>query len=304
LLRSGRFDLVHSHGLTAGVYAAMANWRIGVPHVVTSHDVFRPDQFSGLTGRIKRVVLSRLLGRADAIVSVSNGAQQNLLNYLPSLARSHCQLVPILNGIDTRRFARAMPPESGGLRSQLGLLPNTFLIGFMGRFMTQKGFLPLLDALERLASQDTARPYHVVAIGSGDYQGEYKAEAVRRGLRQTITFLPFIPDASQVMGRLDLLVMPSLWEACGLLAMEALSAGVPVIASDCPGLREVLEGTPAVTVAPGDAAALSNTLYGAIADPWTDAARAYAPTAQKRFNASGSASLLREVFHNLQQRHT
>jgi glycosyltransferase involved in cell wall biosynthesis len=246
--------------------------------------------------------LSRLLGRADAIVSVSYGAQQNLLDYLPHLARSRCQLVPILNGIDTRRFAEIKPSEADRLRSHLGLMANTFLIGFMGRFMTQKGFLPLLEALERLASQDTARPYHVVAIGSGDYRGEYMAEAVRRGLQQTITFLPFVPDASQVIGGLDLLVMPSLWEACGLLAMEALSAGVPVIASDCPGLREVLEGTPAVKVAPGDAVALSNALYEAMADPRTDAARAYAPMARERFNASGSASLLKEVFHSVQRR--
>jgi glycosyltransferase involved in cell wall biosynthesis len=285
------------------VHTVLANWGIGVPHIVTSHDVFRPDQFLGLTGRIKRAILSRLLGRADAIVSVSHGAQQNLLDYLPRLARNGSQLVPILNGIDTRRFAQVIPSKAQGLRSQLGLMPHTFLIGFMGRFMTQKGFLPLLEALQRLASQDTARPYHVVAIGSGDYRGEYMAEAARRGLRQTITFLPFIPDASQVIGGLDLLVMPSLWEACGLLAMEALSAGVPVIASDCPGLHEVLEGTPAERVAPGDVAALCSALNAAIADPWTDAARAYAPIARKRFDASVSVDLLREVFHSVQQRH-
>jgi glycosyltransferase involved in cell wall biosynthesis len=272
---------------------------MGVPHVVTSHDVFRPEQFSGFPGRVKRSVLTWLLSRTDAIISVSHGAQENLLDYLPRLARSGCHLVPILNGIDTRRFAQAPPSETDDFRSRLGITPSKFLIGFLGRFMTQKGFIPLLNALRRLASKQTPTPYHVVAIGSGNYQGEYQAEAVRLGLEQTITFLPFMADVRRVMGALDLLVMPSLWEACGLLVMEALSAGVPVVASDCPGMREVLHGTPAVTVSPGDVDELCQALYDTIAHPPVDAARAYAPTARRRFNADDSARLLMGVFERV-----
>ena len=111
-------------------------------------------------------------------------------------------------------------------------------MGFLGRFMEQKGFLPLLDALQRLR---TARPFHLAAVGSGDYEREYRAEVERRGLSGSVTFLPFTPNVSPVLRQLDLLVMPSLWEACPLLPMEAMALGVPIIGSDIPDFRDMAQ---------------------------------------------------------------
>src|SRR5262249_13729304 len=70
LLLSGRFDLIHSNGLGVAADVVLANLGVGVPHAITSHDVFREDQFPGLLGRVKLWVLERLLSRADAIISV------------------------------------------------------------------------------------------------------------------------------------------------------------------------------------------------------------------------------------------
>jgi glycosyltransferase involved in cell wall biosynthesis len=295
LLRSGRFHVIHSHGLTAGCHSVLANLGVGVPHVLTSHDVFRKDQFPGFKGRVKRKVLEKLLGRVHTIVSVSPDAQDNLLEYLPGLAGAACRLTPVLNGIDTTRFTVQEQEPASTLRADLGIGADVFLAGFLGRFMEQKGFLPLLDALEVLKTKTATRPYHMVAVGQGDYQREYQAETVRRGLGDTVTFLPFAPDVVPLLGQLDLLVMPSLWEACGLLAMEALSLGVPLLASDCLGLRNVLEGSPAVTVPVADPSAFAAALGDAIAKPWRDAARDYAPTARQRFCADSAARKLGEI---------
>jgi glycosyltransferase involved in cell wall biosynthesis len=294
-LRSGRFALMHSHGLTAAAHAAWANRRIGVPHVVTSHDVFRPDQAAGLLRRAKIWVLGRLLRRVDAIVSVTQDAQQNLLQFLPQLGTSGCHLLSIPHGIDTRRFACKDHQGTGWLRRRLHLSDDVFLMGFLGRFMEQKGFLPLLGALERLVAAGTARPFHLVAVGSGDYVREYRREVERRGLSQRITFMAHVPDTGPVLGELDLLVMPSLWEAAGLLAMEAMVAGVPVLGSDCIGLREVLRDTPSRMVPVGDEVLLAHSLRIAIASPWTEKARAFAATARERFSAARSARRLRRV---------
>jgi glycosyltransferase involved in cell wall biosynthesis len=99
-----------------------------------------------------------------------------------------------------------------------------------------------------------------------------------------------------VLGQFDLLVMPSLWEAMPLLPMEALAAGVPVLGSDCIGLREVLHGTPSRMVRAGDVAALADGLRDALADPWAEAARAYAPAACRRFDNARSARTLVDLF--------
>ena len=296
-LRSRRYDLIHSHGLTAAAEVSLANLGLGVPHVVTSHDVFRENQRAGVVSKLKLTMLGWLLGRSDSIVSVSRDAQENLLEFIPSLARGRPRLVPVLNGIDTSRFS-ADEPESN-LRQRLGLGPDVVLMGFLGRFMEQKGFLPLLAALQRLHSQRTARPFHLVAVGSGDYQREYQAEADRKGLADCLTFLPFVPDIGPILKQLDLMVMPSLWEACGLLAMEAMAAGVPVVGTNCVGLREVLRDTPSRVVPAGNPEALAAALREAIAEPRTDAARAFAAEACRRFSAVHAARGLCRVFEDV-----
>jgi glycosyltransferase involved in cell wall biosynthesis len=84
--------------------------------------------------------------------------------------------------------------------------------------------------------------------------------------------------------------------------MEALVAGVPLLASDCPGLREVVRGTPAVTARAGDRAAWADALRRAIAAPWADAARGYAPEARRRYDASKSAEALRALLDEVAAR--
>jgi glycosyltransferase involved in cell wall biosynthesis len=297
-LRTRRFALVHSQGFTAAFHSLVGGVGIRVPHIVTSHDVIRPVQFLGSVGRAKLQVFGGILRRADAIVSVSEDAQQNILEYLPSLRKSRCELITIPHGIDLSRFAavRALGPQGDGLRGQLGLGEDVVLVGFLGRFMEQKGFLLLLDALEILQRDHVDRPYHLVAVGSGDYEREYQRETDRRGLGNIVSFREVMANPSRILQQLDLLVMPSLWEAAGLLAMEAMVLGIPVLGSNCIGLREVLEGTPAIVVSVGDVTALSRALRETIANLPTQAARAFVSEASRRFDAQKSSQRLSEVF--------
>lgn len=296
-LREETYDLIHSHGYTAAAEAVLGNIGLGVPHVVTSHDVFRANQVQGLSGRFKRWLLELILARTDCVVSVSRDAQDNLLHYLPGLASARTRLVPILNGIDASRFAE--PTHHDDLRRQLGLGDDVFLMGFLGRFMEQKGFVPMLEALQQLRQMGTSRPFHLAAVGSGDYEREYREQVKSRGLSDCLTFLPFTPHVGPILQQLDLLVMPSLWEACPLLPMEAMAAGVPVLGSDCIGLREVLADTPSRMTPTRDSAALARSLRDAIESPWTDAAREFAATARERFEVSRAAEELRGVFESV-----
>jgi glycosyltransferase involved in cell wall biosynthesis len=298
LLRERRFALLHTHGLSAAPWAALANLGHGLPHVIHSHDVFLPRHAAGLKGLAQLWLLGRLLRRADALVSVSHDAQANLRDYLPGLAGGRCRLLPILNGIDIARLGRqgSLDPD---LRKECGIDRDVFLVGFLGRFMEQKGFLPLLDALERLVARGVPRPFHLAAVGSGDFRREYREEALRRRLGRHVTFLDAVPNAGPVLRQLDLLVMPSLWEACPLLPMEAMAAGVPVLGSECVGLREVLRGTPSRTAPAGNADAWCRALQAALAAPWTRAARAYAAEARHRFAAEEPAERLLRLFDGL-----
>jgi glycosyltransferase involved in cell wall biosynthesis len=295
LLRTGRFAFLHSHGLTAASHGALAALGTGVPHLATVHDAFRPDQFLGVRGRAKRWLMGRLLRRVGTFILPGHDVHANVLEYLPVLGRGPCRRVVIPNGIDVGHYARP-PLAPGALRKQLGLSDDTALVGFLGRFMVQKGFLPLLTALERLRDEGPPRPFHVVAFGSGDYGREYRAQVGRRGLAPWVTMREAVADVQPILGQLDLLVMPSLWEALPLLPMEAMAAGVPVLGSDCIGLREVLADTPSRMVPAGDPAALARGLRDALTAPWAGAARAFAPLARARFDNARSAGLLRDLF--------
>jgi glycosyltransferase involved in cell wall biosynthesis len=294
LLLGRRFSLLHAHGLTAAAHASLAGLGERVPLLVTLHEPLRDGQFPGLLGSFKRWLLGRALARAAAVVTVSSDAKANLLRHFPNLRKHADRIQAISNGIESSRYPSA--PDESGLRRELGLDEKTTLIGYLGRFMPEKGFPLLLEAAARLARHGGVRPFHVAAFGSSDYRREYAREIERRGLARHFTLRNFVPDVAPVLGQLDLVVVPSLWEASSLVSMEAMAAGVPVLGSDCPGLREVLRGTPSRTVKTGDPAALECGLRAALAGLWTADAREFAPRARERFDVSRSARRLAELY--------
>ena len=260
LLSKGNFDLIHSQGFTAGALTALGNSLFGVPHVLTSHDVLREDQFGKTAfGQIKSRLFGQMLSRADVIQSVSHDAEANLLKYYPELSNGKPRLRVILNGIDVDAFTvGAGQHGEGTLRRDLGIAEETVLFGFLGRFMPQKGFEYLVDAVDILSKHDEYRKrLKVLAVNDGAYIREYKALIDSKKLTGYFLFHGFVPDVRRILRGIDALVMPSLWEAYGLIAAEALLVGCPVIASDCIGLREVTRNTPALIVRMKDAKSLA-----------------------------------------------
>ncbi len=152
LLRSGRYGALHSHGTTAAVEGVLANLGVGVPHMVTLHEPFRPQQFQGVAGQVKRWLLGCVFRQADALVTVSADARDNLLSYFPTLRSRASRIITIPNGIDAA--ATATPSRwRANLRQQLELSPQTILVGFLGRFMPEKGFPLLLEAIRKIAAR-------------------------------------------------------------------------------------------------------------------------------------------------------
>ena len=98
------------------------------------------------------------------------------------------------------------------------------------------------------------------------------------------------------MAAVDVVAMPSRWEACGLLGREALAAGVPIVGGNCIGLREVLAGSPAPLVEPLDHRALGNALLELLEDGAKAKFQAYAPEAHERFALERPCTELRCLY--------
>ncbi len=297
VMQKGKFDLIHSNGFTSGVCAAIPARICGIRHVMTSHDVLLKNQFRGFKGYLKKAALSILLPMIDVIHSVSNDAQNNLLEHIPVLNRFKKKLLVIPNGIDIDLFRKG---EKRDLRKELGIGEDTFIIGFLGRFMNQKGFLILVDALEKLLKTGSLpkKPV-VVAFGFNGFIREDTEYMRKKGLGDYFFFLPFEPNVASTLRGLDVVAIPSRWEACPLLPMEAMVAGVPLIGTDCIGLREVLHGTPCVAVPAGNSTKLADAIYSEINEPSCAKSEAFMEDARRRFDVSIQAEALETLFIGL-----
>jgi glycosyltransferase involved in cell wall biosynthesis len=305
-LRTKRFSLIHSQGLRAGVEVAFADLIARVPHVITLHDVIVPqNDVPGRMKWLKKRITGFLTSRADVILPVSHDCAENHLRHFPAWKRGCCRVDAILNGVDVDRLKRvAKSVDRNAMRRELGFDDQVTILGFFGRFMPQKGFFVLLDALRELARRGFADRVRLVATKDPyGYRAEYMRKVERDDLlKRMVRFIEPVPDIATLLPQIDVLIMPSLWEACPLLPMEAMVLGIPVVGSDAIGLREVLQDTPSIAPPSGDAAALAEALIQTVTFPCVEAARRFVLAAQNRFDVCLAGSALVGLYQSLTSR--
>jgi len=284
------------------VEAALANYFQKVSHIITLHDTRQEKDFKGKFGRLKKHLAGYLSSRADAIIAVSQDCAQNHLDFFPLWKRARCNVKVIYNGVDVERLTTAAKSfDQNTLRTQFGWSGEIRILGYFGRLMPEKGFLVLLDALRELARRGHAD--HIRLIATKDpygYRGEYMREVERdEVLSRMVRFIDPVPDIAAVLPQIDVLVMPSLREACPLLPMEAIVLGVPVVGSDAIGLREVLKDTPSLAPQAENVAMLASSILEAATMHRKELAKCYTSDAYTRFNNLHLAEKLVQVYSNM-----
>ena len=292
----GNFDLIHSQGFTAGAYSAIPARIKKTPHIMTLHEVFTDGQFVGWKGHLKTGLIRSVVQLIDVVHCVSHSASRNFLEYLPNM-KNNGRMIVVPNGIERARF---LNPEKRDLRKELSLQDDTFLIGFFGRFMSPKGFRYLVDALWILVKEKkTQKKPMVIAVNDGGFLSAEKRRIEELGLNEYVGFMPFQPNVAPIIKGMDVIAMPSLWEGCGLLAMETLVSGVPFIGTDIPAIREILEGTPGKMAPPRDAESLAEAICREMEKPSRKEAEGYIYSAAERFDVKKQAKQLIDIINNL-----
>jgi starch synthase (maltosyl-transferring) len=172
------------------------------------------------------------------------------------------KLAVIPNGVDLERF----PAAKRANLASLGVPPGRRLVTFIGRLECQKGVEWLLESssnwLQRLPIHD------LLLIGRGRLAGEFRRICYDLGIRQRVHVAGWRADVPEVLGASDLLVLPSEWEGMPNVVLEAMATGLPVVASDVEGIRELLGGKAAMqTVRFGDSGALTDRIVQLLSDP-------------------------------------
>jgi glycosyltransferase involved in cell wall biosynthesis len=255
LLR-GRVDLLHTHLFHADLVGRLAASLAGVPHLVhtvhTAEGRFRPWQFAA----------ARLLAdRCDRIICVSPSAR-DFHARRAGLPPSRYTVIP--NGVDAEAFARDAQARRR-LRQQWELADEQVLLAYVGRLDYEKGIDVLLATASHLAARGQA--VHLVIAGDGPKRRHVENFIAHGEGGRQCRWLGHVQDVRGVLSASDGLVMPSRWEGFGLAAAEAMACSLPVIASDVPGLRDlVTPGRTGVLVERNDAVALAEAIEDLVGD--------------------------------------
>ncbi|MCJ1679764.1 glycosyltransferase family 4 protein [Streptomyces sp. APSN-46.1] len=243
-------DVVHAHGVRAGLRAALALRGHRAPLVVSWHGGV--PEAAGALGRLGRL-LERRVARAAAVVLGSSSDQVDLAR--------------LRGARDARLAAVAMPAgfaagaDPGKARAELGVVERPLVIA-VGSLVPRRGYSVLLDAARAWRTLD---PVPLLVIAG---EGPQRAELARRIELEAlpVRLLGRRRDAAELLAAADVAVLPSRWEGRSLLAQEALRAGVALVATAVGGVPELV-GDAAVLVPYGDRGALSSAVAGLLGDP-------------------------------------
>lgn len=235
-------DLVHSHTWYANGAGHLAKLLHGMPHVVTAHSLepLRPWKAEQLGGgyRVSSWIEKTAFEAADAVIAVSGGMRRDILRSYPALDESRVHVV--YNGIDVERWK---PNPDLDLVRKLGIDPDRPSVVFVGRITRQKG-LPYLLRAVALLPEDVQI---VLCAGAPDTPGimaEVTAgvEALQRERDGVIWIDRLLPqhELSAVLTAGTLFVCPSIYEPLGIVNLEAMACGLPVVGTATGGIPEVV----------------------------------------------------------------
>jgi glycosyltransferase involved in cell wall biosynthesis len=239
ILNSQPFTHLHVHGHRAAFFGRWARDRIErkMPLIYTVHG-YHPTHYQNPASRwivngIERIFSSK----TDAYICVSSSTHNDLIQSVP-LIEPRCFVVE--NGIPLNQFSieEFMAFREKG-RKDLKLAKSSFVLGTAARLHWQKGIPRLLSAFKNVLAENPA--LRLLIVGEGPEKAALQKQARSLELGKKCVFAGKYSDMSKIYPIMDVFVLPSLWEGLPLTVLEAWNAGIPVVATDVPGSRELIE---------------------------------------------------------------
>ncbi|MHC4378657.1 MAG: glycosyltransferase family 4 protein, partial [Planctomycetota bacterium] len=253
ILREVRPDVVHTHSSKAGVLGRLASKSTGIgARVHTPHTfAFLFDaMFSGAKRRLFRTIESQLGRHTHRLVAVSESERATIAESGVVDVR-RVRVVP--NGVDPQAFRGATPVDRGAL----GVPAEAPLLATVGLLNVAKGQDLALEALAR----PEAAAVHLLIVGHGEEREALGNLARQLGLEERVHFLGWRDDVPGLLATCDGLLLPSRWEGMAYIVLEAMAAGLPIVATRVDGARElVTEGVNGTLAEVGDSADLARAI--------------------------------------------
>jgi sugar transferase (PEP-CTERM/EpsH1 system associated) len=289
LFRELSVDIVHAHQTAPWFYTALSRYFYRYPRLLfEEHGRHYPERDS-----IPRRVFNRLLiaPKTDLAVAVSEDIRQRLVRF-EGLAADRIQVV--YNGAhDSGSPAR---DELNALRRELGIDEKDFVIGFVGRLDPIKNIPMLLDSMSRLRTDGQAAK--CLIVGDGSEMPGLQERVRTLGIDRDVVFAGFRSDVSKLNYIMDVFVLPSFSEGTSMALLEAMAAGVPVVATRVGGNTELIEdGISGYLVESDSVDELTTALEKIAGSP--ELRTEFAATARAEFEARFSFEAMIEAYSGL-----
>ena len=234
LVRAGDYDLVHAHGLWAGLWGAIARKYGGPPLVVTLNDLQLAAD--GPKRRLlERFTLRMLQRQVDRVVALS-GAQWD--RYIRQRLFSRAVLEVVHPGIPAQLVPLRSAEASLRLKSESGFASNTLVAVTILPLDRHTGADLLLWAMPAIVEAIPAMRF--VIVGDGERRSELQRRARARGLSRFVHWRELPEDPGEILAGGDLLIHPSLQDTFPIMVLQAMAAGIPVVATRVGGVPEIL----------------------------------------------------------------
>lgn len=238
ILRRERFDVLHTHNPKPGLYGRVLGRVAGVPIVVnTVHGLYATEE-DGLGKRAAVYLLEAAASRFSDAELVQSSEDLRLIDRLHLAPRGRARLLG--NGIDLARFDPSAPtvPSRLDMRRSLGVEGDEIVVGMVGRLVREKGYPEFFEAVSKLGEG-----YVALVVGPFDPEKSDSLDSamIEQAKAEGVRFLGMRRDVDHLYRAMDVFVLPSHREGFPRAAMEAAAMGLPIVATDIRGCREVVE---------------------------------------------------------------
>ncbi len=260
-----KIDIIHAHMPPAELYARIGLLIIRnkkIPFIITKHN----DEpfYRGLGHGFLGYWVAK---RSQAIIAISNAVKNYVCS--PPLNLPKKKVKRIYYGINKSLFYGKKTNHYFDMRQNWNLNENCLIIGTVARFVPQKGLHILLQAFAELVAKTQSNDQmllRLVIVGQGPLETQLKLQAKQLNLEKNIIWAGFQENIPEIMGALDCFVLTSIYEGLGLVLLEAMASGLPIVASRVSAIPEIVKNA-GILVAPEDAKAVAKALEQIINTP-------------------------------------
>lgn len=236
IILHGNYDIVHTHLFSSQLWTSLAvqtidDKTLNTKFVTTEHNTHNRRRKFSVLKLLDRFIYSKY----ETVISISEDTEKELIKWVTPSKDERIKFKVIKNGVPILKYQMAKPYEKKDILPHLDDY-NIKVICMVARFSEQKDQDTLIRAMELLPDN-----IHLVLIGGGPLIESHKELTNKLGLDKRIHFLGIRNDVENILKTVEIMVLSSHWEGFGLVAVEGMASGLPVVVSDVKGLNDIID---------------------------------------------------------------